>query len=204
MKKWLKSLRLKRLHKKHRAYLSQVCGFGKGFNQSPFLLESNAYPLLNFDIKVRSPIRRCIKIGVNCNLSVKGLINKEGSLVVDDYVFMNGVHLRIDHHMQVGSHTLIGPGVKIWDTKNHPLSISERHAQSIAIAHEGFVDSYVAGGGDVIIEDNVWVGMDALLLGPIKVGHGAIIAARSVVTKDVPPMSIVGGVPAQIIGKVPE
>ncbi len=51
----------------------------------------------------------------------------------------------------------------------------------------------------VIIEDDVWVGTGAIILKGVRVGTGAIIAAGAVVTKDVPPYTIVGGVPAKVI-----
>ncbi len=51
----------------------------------------------------------------------------------------------------------------------------------------------------VIIEDDVWVGFGAIILSGVKIGKGAIIAAGSVVIKDVEPYSIVGGNPAQFI-----
>ena len=53
--------------------------------------------------------------------------------------------------------------------------------------------------GKIIIEDEVWIGANVTILSGIKIGKGAIIAAGSVVTKDVPPYSIVGGNPAKII-----
>ena len=51
----------------------------------------------------------------------------------------------------------------------------------------------------VIIEDNVWIGYRAIILAGVCVGHNAIIGAGAVVTKDVPPYAIVGGVPARIL-----
>lgn len=51
----------------------------------------------------------------------------------------------------------------------------------------------------VIINDNVWIGMNAIILPGVTIGKGAVIAAGSVVTKDVPPYSLVGGNPAKII-----
>lgn len=53
--------------------------------------------------------------------------------------------------------------------------------------------------GKIIIEDDVWIGMSAMILSGVKVGKGAIIAAGSVVTKDVSPYTIVGGNPAKVI-----
>jgi acetyltransferase-like isoleucine patch superfamily enzyme len=51
----------------------------------------------------------------------------------------------------------------------------------------------------VIIEEDVWVGAGAYILNGVKVGRGSIIAAGAVVTKDIPPYAIVGGVPAKLI-----
>jgi acetyltransferase-like isoleucine patch superfamily enzyme len=53
--------------------------------------------------------------------------------------------------------------------------------------------------GNIVIGSDVWIGTDALILSGVTVGHGAVIAAKSVVTKDVLPYSVVGGVPAKTI-----
>lgn len=53
--------------------------------------------------------------------------------------------------------------------------------------------------GDVIIGNDVWIGRDALILSGVEIGNGAVIAARSVVTKDVAPYSIVAGNPAKLV-----
>ena len=54
--------------------------------------------------------------------------------------------------------------------------------------------------GDVVVGSDVWIGTDAMLLSGVTVGDGAIVAARSVVTHDVPAYAIVAGVPAKVIG----
>ena len=53
--------------------------------------------------------------------------------------------------------------------------------------------------GDIIVDDDVWVGYKATILSGVHIGQGAVVAAGAVVTKDVPPYAIVGGVPAKII-----
>lgn len=53
--------------------------------------------------------------------------------------------------------------------------------------------------GDIIVEDDVWIGYGSIILSGVHIGQGAVIAAGSVVTKDVPPYAIVGGVPAKVI-----
>lgn len=58
--------------------------------------------------------------------------------------------------------------------------------------------------GKIEILDNVFVGANSVILGPVKIGPNAIIAAGAVVSKDVPPGSIVGGVPAKVIGSFDE
>lgn len=53
----------------------------------------------------------------------------------------------------------------------------------------------------VVIEDFVWIGVGAIILKGVKLGRGCVVAAGAVVTKDIPPMTIAGGVPAREIGK---
>ena len=55
--------------------------------------------------------------------------------------------------------------------------------------------------GDIIIGSDVWIGYEAVIMAGVTIGDGAIIGTRAVVTKDVPPYTIVGGVPAKIIRK---
>ena len=62
-----------------------------------------------------------------------------------------------------------------------------------------YQDGHPSSGGDVIIGSDVWIGYGATILSGVNIGHGAVIAARSVVTRDVPPYTIVGGNPAKYI-----
>jgi tetrahydrodipicolinate N-succinyltransferase len=53
--------------------------------------------------------------------------------------------------------------------------------------------------GDIVVDDDVWIGYRAMILSGVHIGQGAVVAAGAVVTKDVPPYAIVGGVPAKVI-----
>lgn len=59
------------------------------------------------------------------------------------------------------------------------------------------IDSF--GKGDIIVDDDVWIGYGATIMSGVHIGQGAVVAAGAVVTKDVPPYAIVGGVPAKVI-----
>lgn len=61
------------------------------------------------------------------------------------------------------------------------------------------IDSNITGKGSIIVESDVWIGMNNTILSGVKIGQGAVIAAGSVVTKDVPPYAIVAGNPAKVI-----
>ncbi|ELA7570041.1 CatB-related O-acetyltransferase [Vibrio alginolyticus] len=58
---------------------------------------------------------------------------------------------------------------------------------------------YIDSKGEIVIGNDVWIGVNAIILSGVKIGHGSIVAAGSVVTKDVPDYSIVGGNPAKVI-----
>lgn len=68
------------------------------------------------------------------------------------------------------------------------------------IGHDPHSDYHITIPNDVVIEDDVWIASRAIILPGVTIGKGSVVAAGAIVTKDVPPMSIVGGNPAKIIG----
>ncbi len=74
------------------------------------------------------------------------------------------------------------------------------HVQIYTLEHDPQAADFGVKGGPVIIDDFAYVATRATLLPGITVGEGSVVAAGAVVTKDVPPYAIVGGVPASIIG----
>jgi acetyltransferase-like isoleucine patch superfamily enzyme len=86
--------------------------------------------------------------------------------------------------LDIGDDVLIGPNVSIL-TAGHPLEPSLRLAATI--------------GKPIVIERNVWIAAGATIIGGVTVGENSVVAAGSVVTKDVPANTLVGGNPARII-----
>ena len=198
---YLKSLYLSRKSKAHRKALHQIAMIGEGLCETT--AEQKPY-VLNCRIKNLTGHRDRVRIGRFCNLSASILCDGRGSVTIGDFVYINsGGMIRAAHGVTIGSHCLFGPGVTIWDTDNHPLSRGERHVQAEKIPI-GRIDPYEAGGGPIYIGRDVWVCLGSLILGGTTIGDGAIVAARSVVTRDVQPMTMVGGSPARVIGRVPE
>ncbi len=70
-----------------------------------------------------------------------------------------------------------------------------------SLQHDYNSPDFSASGGKVVIEDYAWLSARSIILPGVTIGEGAVVAAGAVVTKDVPPYTLVGGVPAKIIGK---
>lgn len=104
---------------------------------------------------------------------------------------------------EIGGFCSIGPGV-LNHLGNHP---TRRFVSTSPVFYSpdspipSFVEeeTFKGYGGTVVIGHDVWIGAEAILMDGVKVGNGAVIAARAVVTRDVPPYAIVGGLPARII-----
>ncbi len=98
------------------------------------------------------------------------------------------INARGNGRIKIGNDVLIGPNVVI-RSNNHIFSDLE-----IPIADQGMSDGYI------IVEDDVWIASNAVVLPDVCIGRGAVVAAGAVVTKNVAPYAIVGGVPAKQIG----
>lgn len=106
----------------------------------------------------------------------------------------------------IGKFCSIACGAKfIFTSANHTLRSLSTYPFPIFFEEWGLEKSRIAAAwdnkGDTVIGNDVWIGYEAVILSGVHIGDGAIIGTRAVVTKDVPPYTIVGGVPAKEIRK---
>ncbi len=108
---------------------------------------------------------------------------KNGKLIVGTNSRLNGVHIDARELVWIGKNVRIAPYTIIMDSDFHDLK-------------DHFADGPVA---PVIIDDDVWLATRCIILKGVRIGKGSVVAAGSVVTRNVPPNCVVAGVPARII-----
>ena len=113
------------------------------------------------------------------------------ALIIGDDFGMTGGSLVCDERITIGDRVWVGANTVISDTDFHPLDPARRRADPLA-----------ANTAPISIADDVFIGMHALILKGVSIGAGAVIAAGSVVTRDVPAGSVVAGNPARVIRQV--
>lgn len=125
----------------------------------------------------------------------------ESFLLIPPFYTAGGNEIRVGHNvfvnqnctfydlggLDIADDVMIGPNVSIITT-GHPLEPSQRRSTTI--------------GKPIVLERNVWIAAGATIIGGITVGENSVVAAGSVVTRDVPPNTLVGGNPARIIRSI--
>ena len=116
-------------------------------------------------------------------------------------------HYPINHErLIIGRFCSIACGAKfLFNSANHTLRSLSTYIFPVLFEEWGLDVARIPEAwdnrGDIVIGNDVWIGYEAVILAGVTIGDGAIVAARAVVTKDVPPYTIVGGVPARPIRK---
>lgn len=138
---------------------------------------------------------------INSQLSKTSRIGKfsyVGQSTIGDYSYMSGFNTVVN--TQIGKFCSIGSFVSIC-TGKHPTSVFVSTSPMFYSKHgNSFADrEYFKESGNVTIGHDVWIGSNVVIVDDVKISTGAIIAAGAVVTQDVPPYAIYGGVPAKLI-----
>lgn len=142
-----------------------------------------------------------VQIGDNCLLGCSLLALFGGRIIIGNNTYIgNKTIIGAKDFIKIGDNVIISDDVIIFDNNNHPVNSDLR----LRMSQKGnyYSDEWswrYAESSQIVIEDNVWIGKRAAILKGVKVGRGAIVALGAIVTKDVPPYSIVAGNPACVV-----
>lgn len=143
-------------------------------------------------------INKSVSLGIPCGIHSNVVL--ESGVKIGDYSYVNsgtrvGKNVTIGKYCSIAYNCLIGMGDHPVDfVSTSPFTFGENNVFNKEIAWDDY-------NRKVVIGNDVWIGSNAIIMQGIKIGNGAIIAAGAVVTKDVQPYSVVGGIPAKEIKK---
>ncbi len=152
----------------------------------------NGYLFLNKSMRVKEPFLGMLEMGENAEINVQNtfsihsgchiIVLKNAKLNLGSGYINRNVKIRCYPEISIGNDVAISENVTIWDSDAHQIMRKEKQmTQPISIGN------------------HVWIGTNATILKGVTIGDGAIIAAGSVVTKDIPAGCLAAGVPAKVI-----
>ncbi len=136
-------------------------------------------------------IGRHVTIGRLAMIRPSGYYGREAGvgLKIGDHSNIGaGCYIGCSGGIEIGDNVLMAPGVNLF-AENHNYGQVDRPIKEQGVTRE-----------PIIVEDDCWLASGSTVLAGVRIGKGAIIAAGAVVTKDVPPYAIAGGVPAKVLG----
>lgn len=166
-----------------------------------------------FSINLSNPIKdkKYIKIGddtiLDCLISFESSM---GEVIIGNNVFIGRSNLICRSKIEIEDNVFMAWGTFLYDHNSHSLDYKERQndiLQQLSDYREGkfFTENKnwdVVDSKPIKICSNAWIGMNCIILKGVTIGEGAIVGAGSVVTKDVPAWTVVGGNPAVVIKKL--
>lgn len=165
----------------------------------------------NFDFRVKRD-KKAVEIGSESMIGCNFIFESEtGFVEIGQRTFINsGTNLISRTNIKIGNDVTIGWGCYIYDHNSHSLNWENR-CEDILLqtsdykSKKNFIASKnwdVVDSKAINIKDKVWIGFDVLILKGVTIGEGAIVGAKSVVTKDVEPWTVVAGNPAKFVKKL--
>lgn len=144
-----------------------------------------------------------LKIGRSSMVGGALIFDREGaSIQIGERTFIGAASLISSEQITVGDDVLISWGCTVVDHNSHALSWRDR-SNDVTDWMDAKKDWMHVECKAVAIRSKAWIGFNVIILKGVTIGEGAIVGAGSVVTKDVPPYTIVGGNPARVIREIP-
>ena len=152
---------------------------------------------------MRSKRQPAVELGKHVSLyaGVSFALGENGTCKIGDFTLLNGALIMASERIEIGKHVLVSWNVGIADSDFHPIDAAQRRIDTLALApfYKDRPPRPVLKTAPVIIEDNVWIGMNAIILKGVTIGENSVVAAGAVVSKSVPPNVVVAGNPAVIV-----
>jgi maltose O-acetyltransferase len=159
--------------------------------------------LTSFGVRIYLYFKKAAQLSIYDSYRIKYRIHPSFVFNGADTIFYGDGNIEIDSESYIGrcSTLQVTPGYKIGIGKKCKIGpFFSIWTQSSYVDHDyNFENEILPKIGDVIIKDAVWIGANVVISPGVTVGENSIIGANSIVTKDVPAMAIVGGVPAKVI-----
>jgi acetyltransferase-like isoleucine patch superfamily enzyme len=135
---------------------------------------------------------------VSCYAGCSFAVGENGHCTIGDFTLLNGALMMAEERIDIGSYCLVSWNVGIADSDFHPLDPAKRliDAQALAPFYADRPPRPKLETAPVKICDNVWIGMNAVILKGVTIGENSVVAAGAVVTKSVAPNTVVAGNPA--------
>ena len=142
-----------------------------------------------------NPFKTLLVLNRNAHLQIEGnvdiygdstiYVNENATLIFRGGYMNNRLNISVFDRVEIGRKVYVSENVSIRDSDNHTLMYDGKTSTNIS--------------APIVIEDNVWIGMNVTILKGVHIGTGAVIAAGAIVTKDVPAGCLAAGVPAKVI-----
>ena len=157
---------------------------------APLYQERGRGSKIYWSVRMDTPPYRLFSLGQNSVVESYSCINNAvGDVIIGDHTRI-GIHNTIIGPVTIGSHVNLAQSITV-TALNHNYSDTTKR-----------IDEQGISTNPVTIENDVWIGANAVILPGVTIGQHAVVAAGAVVTADVPANTVVGGVPARIIKKI--
>jgi acetyltransferase-like isoleucine patch superfamily enzyme len=145
----------------------------------------------------------CLEIGEGSIVEGSIVLERDGAtIVIGSNTFIGGSLLASATRIELGDDVLISWGCNIVDHNSHAIRWPQRK-QDVRDWYHDKKDWTNVIVNPVKISDKVWIGLNTIILKGVEIGEGSVVAAGSVVTKSVPPWTVVAGNPAKVIREIP-
>ena len=157
---------------------------------APIYQHRGKHSVIHRSARMDTPPYRIFSLGDYSVIESFACINNAvGDVMIGNHTRI-GLHNTIIGPVEIGSHVNLAQGITV-TALNHNFDDNQKR-----------IDEQGVSTNPVTIEDDVWIGANAVILPGVTIGNHCVVAAGAVVTKDVPPHSLVAGVPAKVIKNI--